>query len=351
MNSFLTRTFVFLVPVLIILSLIITYNYVFDPYGVIRQDFSGVASLEPNQRCIKAKYILKKPTKYNSFLFGSSRVGYIDVSKLNTPTTKWYNMTYSEGVPSEHLHDIKFLLKNDVTINTIAIGVDNVSFSVDPSRHLGEAPRKPYVNEMYPLIDYLLLQPKYSFYQKVQFNKTNKLYVIFDIHNTGGTLLHGITELIEKNPKKHCEDKKFTEPNVMDYYYNRVDQTIAEIKEIIAICEKRNIKYTFFINPVHCTTYTKINLNNYFDFLKKLSAATSFYDFSGINSVTTDNYNYLETSHYRPHIGDQMIAIFAKEKPAHLDGFGQYVTSKNITSILEKKRTDIVSFQSKKQPF
>ena len=299
MKGFTKRVLFFLSPILLILISIISYNCIFDPYGVIKEDFSGVASLEPNQRCIKSQYLKRNPNKYNSFLFGSSRVGYLDVShfKSNNPNDSWYNMTYSEGLPAEHLHDLKFMLKKGIKIKQLIIGVDNVSYSVEPNRHLSEAPRKPYVNQMYPLVDYLLLQPKYSFYQKVQDNKKNNTYVVFDIHNTGGTLLHGITELIENDITKHNTDPKFNEPNVMDYYYNRVDKTISEIKEIIDLCKKNNITYSFFVNPVHITTYLKINHNHFFDFLNKLAKITPYTDFSGIHTILMNNYSSLESSH------------------------------------------------------
>ena len=42
---------------------------------------------EPNQHYLKVKYVLNYPDKYDSFLFGSSRVGKIDVNKISHSTT------------------------------------------------------------------------------------------------------------------------------------------------------------------------------------------------------------------------------------------------------------------------
>ena len=46
--------------------------------------------------------------KYDSFIFGSSRVGKINPLKIENG--KYYNMTYSEGLPREHYQNIKFLI-------------------------------------------------------------------------------------------------------------------------------------------------------------------------------------------------------------------------------------------------
>ena len=39
---------------------------------------------------------------------------------------------------------------------------------------------------------------------------------------------------------------------------------------------------------------------------------TDFYNFSGINDITTNNDNYLETSHYMPQVGDRMLDVMFK---------------------------------------
>lgn len=347
MKLFNTKVLLFLSPVFVILATIISYNCIFDPYFVIREDFSN-ALTEPNQRCIKEKYIINHPNKCNSFLFGSSRVGAIDTKEIKFEEAKWYNMTYSEGLPSEHLSDIKLFLKHNVEIKNILIGIDNISYSVNPNRHLTEALRKPYKNNLYPLIDYLLLQPKYSLYEEAQANKSSGVSVTFDILNSGGVYVKGVDQLIESDLNKWITDKKFTEPNIMSYYTNRIDKTILEIAEIIAICKQNGINYTFFTNPVHITTYSSLDLDLYYNFIKQLSALTDFYDFSGVNSITTNNYNYYETSHYRPHIGSLMIKHIFDGLPPTEDNFGKLVSDKNIDAVIAFKRKTLTHYVSKK---
>ena len=49
--------------------------------------------------------IFRSPKRFDSFLFGSSRVGVIDVNKI--PAGKFYNMSYSVGMLSQHLAILK----------------------------------------------------------------------------------------------------------------------------------------------------------------------------------------------------------------------------------------------------
>jgi hypothetical protein len=72
--------------------------------------------------------------------------------------------------------------------------------------------------------------------------------------------------------------------------------------------------------------------NGYLDFLYRLADISEYYNFSGINDVTTDNSLYLETSHYKMAVGDMIIdAIFNDQVDQQLlaQGFGYYVTKEN----------------------
>ena len=80
---------------------------------------------------MKVRYLLENPTKYDAYCFGSSRVGNIDLTKIEDGH-RYYNMTYSEGLPEEWLADVKIMLKHQVTIKRILVGCDDFSFRVDP---------------------------------------------------------------------------------------------------------------------------------------------------------------------------------------------------------------------------
>jgi hypothetical protein len=113
------------------------------------------------------------------------------------------------------------------------------------------------------------------------------------------------------------------------YQENRIDKNISDIKKIIDLCKQYNIKLIIFTNPLHAITYQEAVKNGYLDFLYKLSEIIEYYNFSGINDITTNNTRFIETSHYKFEVGDMIVnAIFNNTLDEELlrQGFGYYVT-------------------------
>ena len=50
----------------------------------------------------------------------------------------YYNMMYTEGLPKKHLNSIKTCIALGERPKNIVIGVDDISFFVDPEWHLGQ---------------------------------------------------------------------------------------------------------------------------------------------------------------------------------------------------------------------
>ena len=71
----------FIILVSVSLCTIMFINYKIDCYGVFTADYTKVGQ-ENNNNFIKSKYIIENPEKFDSFIFGSSRVEYIPVENL-----------------------------------------------------------------------------------------------------------------------------------------------------------------------------------------------------------------------------------------------------------------------------
>ena len=115
-------------------------NYILDPYGLLRKDFT-YQFIEPNKNFIKIRFITQNPDRYDSFVFGSSRVNNINVRKIQG--YKCYNVHYSGGLPRDHLDNIRYLLKKKVKTKLILIGLDEFSFREDPDARLRQPLRCP----------------------------------------------------------------------------------------------------------------------------------------------------------------------------------------------------------------
>lgn len=302
-------------PLFLLLGLVV-YNFFVDPYGVIREDISSKYT-EPNQHYLKVKYITENPKKYNAFIFGNSRVGKINVNKIKDTANVWYNMTYSEGLPGEHLDDIKIFLKKNVKINKIVIGLDEISCFTKKSSHESQSLRKPYKNSFNPYISYFFLSPSFSLNKAIRDAKANEMYkegMYLTIYETGSFFVNKKDTFIDNNKQLHILDKTFSEP----YYWpsERVEnfkECLEDIKMIKKICESKNIELEFFINPIYIKVYEKAVSKGFLKFINDLKKIVDFKDFNNFKEITTNNLNYYEKSHYRPIVGDFIIdRIFNK---------------------------------------
>ena len=128
MRKFLLRCCI-LVSVVFLICVFPIIHY--DTFNIFHWNNIRFTSAEPNKNFVKTKYIIRNPNKFNAYILGSSRIGNIPPALL--PSQKdgkklhWYNMTYSEGLPSEHLLTLETFLKNGVSIDMVILGFDNIA--------------------------------------------------------------------------------------------------------------------------------------------------------------------------------------------------------------------------------
>lgn len=313
----------FLGVVVVMLLAVMGYNYMTDTSGLFNKDFS-VPRIEPDQHFVKIRYLLENPDKYNAYCFGSSRVGNLDLKQIDNGN-RYYNMTYSEGLPQEWAQDIKIMMKHHVQISQIMIGIDDFSFRVNMQTHERQYLRIPYHDKNWEnwktYISFLLKRP-------TQPAKIDQNDSVFDIYDSGRPLHEQADEKIEQDVQAHIHDPKFNKPT--HYSGNYTTEAIAAIKEIKNIADENGIELIVFINPIHHITYLDNNIGDFNEFKRELCQVTDYYDFSGLNEITTNNYNYYETSHYRPLVGNEMLKrIFGSPKYSD-DSFGIYVTKDTV---------------------
>ena len=88
--------------------------------------------------------------------------------------------------------------------------------------------------------------------------------------------------------------------------------------------------------------------NYLFSVKQRLVSATDYYDFSGLNSVTLNDMNYYEISHYRYIVGDMIIKkIFAVGDINVPRDFGVLVTKKNVNQHIRKQKLELENYRAK----
>ncbi len=331
-----------------VLSVFVGINVLGDPYNVFHVDHIRDMGVEPNKNFIKMKYVLENKDKYDTFIFGSSRVGffYFDTS----PYEHYYNMSYSEGLPKEHLDNLKVLLAAGVQPKHIFLGVDNISYLVDPALHEDLLIRMPY-----PADGNLL-----PFYAKNVSNwevtcKSFRLLTGLEKVEVGNMPLDP-ARFYENGESVYNDDYRMPssvyETAYWDSYYaDRTDEAIEEIRQFKELCEENGIELTVFINPLHYKTYTKSARHGLFTFMEKLAQVTDYYNFTGLNEYTSQDQYFFETSHYKPEVGYAMVDAMCYGKvPEDLatSWFGMLVTADNVSDFTEYFQEQIDAMKSGK---
>ena len=315
--------------VIFILALELAIPMAVDPYNVFHWAKIRDNGVEPNSNDIKMQYILHNPDKFDSFLFGSSRTGFVNVEKI--PEGNWYNMSYSEGLPAEHLDNLKELIANGIIPKNVMIGVDNISAFVDPALHQSQFYRIPYprTNKLEFYGKYLSIKGVLLSLDVILNHEITDPDYVERYYRSGSTL---------RDPSLGGTFRDDV-PYWDDYYTDYMADSLLDIRQIRELCQDYGINLIVFTNPLYFRTYKQSKHFGYEQYLGWLAgAAGGYYNFSGENAVTQDKRYYYEASHYTEELGDMMIdRIFngTTDEALEAQGFGMYVTEENLDEFRE----------------
>ncbi|MHB8138257.1 MAG: hypothetical protein ACYDGO_07675 [Smithellaceae bacterium] len=338
--------------ILIFALLVIAVNFYVDHHAVRLSLFSIDKKINQtvypdgiNQHTFNPEFIVRNPDLFDSFLFGSSRTGSVQVEKI--PEGRFYNMSYSLGLPGQHLAILREFLKRGVKIKTVVIGLDDFCFSL-PS----VSKQKHLIRIMHPDIGgpgRLEFFGMYFFRKPTMKELTQWKDRVFLGKMEGRFIMdsHGVNrgwmqkEKIIETTGKPVFDYMVSKYEPVAYGPKEMDDAFAVLKELVSLSQENHFRLIFFITPF----YSQLYLNHAEALLtakERLATLTDYYDFSGFNSVTTNALNYYEESHYRYRVGDLIIErIFggnAGELPAD---FGVLVTKQNVGQHLKKQKREL----------
>jgi hypothetical protein len=350
MKRFLTNLLTVFIPIVIGLLIVAFYNVKYDPYGLLRQR-EATDIFEPNQHALKLQYVSKSPFQFNSFLFGSSRVGNINIENINDGNS-WYNMSYSMGMPNDHLFDLEYMIDKKMPIKRVLIAIDHYSTTYNYTDSFSQPMLKRYIKEPSILnYEYLFLNPSIERHSKMLQEREDSIYIDFQIYKKGVSKEIGINEYIDQNLEEHISNVDFLKngnglvnwfqekPN---YDKNKAFKDCEDsIAKIIDLCETNQIELVFFVNPMSINYYVQDDLNNLFFIMRKIvDKDIDLYDFSGINLVTTNSENYRDASHYRTHVSDLILAKIFNGS----DEYGVKVNKNNFDSLINIKTKEYLDF-------
>ncbi|MEM6801072.1 MAG: hypothetical protein AAF696_06685 [Bacteroidota bacterium] len=322
MRAFLKSIFLFTLPLLLMPLMI----YEVDPFGIFREDFSQQV-VEPNQRYVKMKWLSEEKRAFDSFIFGSSKVGNIDSRKF--VGGKYYNMTYSMGLPYEWMEDMKQLDKTGYEIKNIVICLDEFSYTRTHDQNSSFL-RKPYHQDWGKRLEfqakYLLRMPNFSVLHKAYypFNKDKEFLVNYDIKATGIPFKTERETYVEEHMDIHRTDWKFD----IDWPLKlpRMDESLYAIKEIKQFCESKGIELQVVYLPVYHKKLKDVKTNKFEEYKEAIAEITDYWDFSEVRPIIDDRQYWFEQVHFRAKVGDMIVGKL--NGAAELADFGKLVSRK-----------------------
>lgn len=335
----------FVLPLLGAAFSVPAFNYALDYYGVFRgASQKEVVTNQLNDRFVKMEYLLQNGNhvKYDSYLWGSSRVQKMDTQVTGLYT---YNMGASAGAPDDCLSELRQLIKNRAKIQVVYLGIDDFVYTVDYKQELSAIYRRPYNESLKGNAKYYaeLLSLVGTVKQGTKEWIRGEDRAVTLISNTGAILVPKSVEAkIERDPTVYIKQSKFNYPiQLFDGGTERFEKSLTIIRQIKQLCDENYIQFILFFNPQHMTTYLADDMELMNRFKKELVKISPFWDFSGVNYVTANNYFWYETSHPRAFICDKILdTVSGQNKITWVPDFGVYVTPENVDAFCEKAVRD-----------
>jgi hypothetical protein len=320
-----------LASLLLVILLVCSYHYKADRWGVFSADFQTFHDrILINKLYLKTRYLLTSPHRYDCFLFGSSRVAALDAGKLGQSC---YNFTHSGGLVVDHLKVIKMLLAANFELGNVFVALDDLAYNENPQNSDFQHMRRGYPGDVFEMFDFLslfLLRPLDVTDLSLVTGKRSKTEIPRFIINPNldtdriRTMYQKYLDSPELNDKRF---RRLKSPPEAGGYYG--GSTVAALRELKRLARTYNFELHVFFLPLHYKTYLTRNYESLFRFKRDAAQVVPFRDFSGLNSYTTDNRYWRETSHFSAYVGDRILsAIILKE--ADEDGIGRLITGDNI---------------------
>lgn len=327
--------------------LLISVNYIIDPLNILHTKFLK-QEYQMNERFLKIEYLTKHHEKYNSYMLGSSRIGTTHPSFVEQyiPHSKFYNLTIASGNLSDYLIHLKYFIKHKFELENLYIQIDIANMGYYGNSHLGNLGTyyPPVENKSLTIfyLEYLTSFQPLSIIGKIKKNFQEESQIEYFLETTGSYTKSKLEQRIIKNCEQYVKaEATFHINNTRFSSGVHIKKSLDAIKEIVRLSNENNIKLYIFTTPHNKNMMDTYKVNDYLNFIRGISKITNFYDFSGYNSITNNNCNYYEHSHYRPLVGKLISARIFEDKNIHIpEDFGIYITRDTIDEHLLNLQKD-----------
>lgn len=323
------------IPAYLIVVLVI--NIIVDPFYIFQTPFFKEQA-QINDRYAKIQFLKENNQRFNSYMMGSSRMflTYPEVIEKYIPGTKFYNLATIFGTMHEHLLHIKYFLDNGYPVKNLYIGLDMDMYAIAALHNQNDFLLRlhPHVLKKDPIAfywSYMNTLPRRDLLRKLRVNFKKRASSKYQIDKDGTLALRSEG----KNPQVFFERPLSSEK--LKIKNEKMVENLNALKELVELCNKHHINLILFTTPYHKELMDRFMEEDYMTLLRDLSEVSPYWDFSGYNSVTTDNKNYLDHSHYKPSVSRLIAArIFSDQTFNVPEDFGILVTKENVGLHVER---------------
>lgn len=339
-----------------IISLVLVYlilsaatNVTVDKNALFRKKLPDKNLLIGNARFLKIAYLEENFSKYNAYLIGGSRIGAINPETLNRyiPDSKFYNLNIASGEINEFQGIITYLLKKEHAIKEIILQISLLNLSgwnnPQPSSYLisGENPISFYCNNLFAfnfrnIKELVMPDSRYSF--------RNEHIQTYQTYKPDGTWAYELFEDQILTNKSEYYKKNFKIFRSQRLNFTKLTENLSFLKGIKEICIKNGVKLLVVFTPENRAILDSCATDDYLECIKDISLITDFWSFSGYNLISINDTNYYDNQHFRSFVGDLILAKIFNDTTVEVpDGFGVYVTNKNIEEHLIHSRKNFIN--------
>jgi len=283
---------------------------------------------------ISTKKLINSSIPYNSFVFGSSRCVELYACYLNKKVkdarffhyANWYETIGGIYAKLKLLDSLKYSINNVI----IYIDADGTTFNEDgkilPSEH--------YLLTHQSQADYYFMHYK-MFFSSLD---VDKLKILLGMKVSGMVFPNWESDLTTNDHRHICTNKipeDYVNTEMDEAYLHRIDslkQTGILYKRSAiapAVKEKQiseaevnilsKIKQLFIKHKTHyyvviTPLYDQLKFNDSDLHILREFFGNHLFDFSGVNDITNNEYNYLDGLHFRPCISKQMVDSILDQK-------------------------------------
>lgn len=326
----------FILITLAILIFIGVFNIVVNPYGIFpfNHALNQVKNHKLSDRIVK--FYELQYDKPDTIMMGTSRIGLYSPEMLKKyfPNSNIYNASLAGSSIEEQTAYLEYCI-NVLKVKHIVWSLD--FFTFNPSKvpytdfSYDRLNGKPYFSDYY----YSMFNFK-SFsdsFKIIESNLQNKLDTKIELDQPFTTVQ--LRRNIKATLVEYKRDKNFLKSNSFQSPTS-IHSGLKKVSRIVILCKKNNIRLDIYLSPVykeHLEMIEEIGLYSTFKYWKEqLAFIYGYYDFNTINSVTSNELNFRDSSHTVISVGDMIYCkMFDKNCSNVHNDFGKFV-EKSIVS-------------------